>query len=90
MQGLAEVIAAEGQYNQATAAAAVDLTRAQSDALKNQVQSVQTTWAMWNIGREQIQRELVHMPRRKNSTCVPGQRPPALWERPRSIRFTAP
>lgn len=58
LQGLAEVIAAEGQYNQATAAAAVDLTRAQSDALKNQVQSVQTTWAMWNIGREQLQREL--------------------------------
>ena len=61
LQGMSQVISAEGQYNLATSAAALNMTQAQSNELRNEVQAVQTFWAMRDIGR--IERQLERGPR---------------------------
>ena len=50
LQGLGDVTTAQGQYNQATSLAAIEAARAQSNALQNQVQAVQTGWEVAKIG----------------------------------------
>jgi len=57
LQGTAEVIAAAGQYNSATAAAGVKAAEGRSNALRNDVQYVQTFWEMRDIGRAERERE---------------------------------
>jgi hypothetical protein len=53
MQGMSQVISAAGQYNLNTSAAAINMTQAQSNAMHNQVQAVDTFWETRNIGRAQ-------------------------------------
>jgi hypothetical protein len=57
LQGYSQVISAAGQYNLNTSAAAVNLTQAQSNELRNQVQGVETFWQMRNIGRAEREKE---------------------------------
>ena len=57
MQGAAQVIASAGQYNQATSAAAVTMTEAESNEMRNRVQGVQTFWQMREIGRAEREKE---------------------------------
>ena len=57
LQGMSQVISAQGQYNLATSAAAINLTEAQSNELHNQVQGVQTFWQMRDIGRAEREKE---------------------------------
>ena len=61
LHGQADVIRAAGQYNQATSLAAINMTVAQSNALRNQVQQVETFYEMRKIGR--AERELERGPR---------------------------
>jgi hypothetical protein len=51
LQGMSQVISAAGQYNRDTSAAAINMTEAQSNDLRNRVQGVQTFWEMRDIGR---------------------------------------
>lgn len=53
MNGMASVISAKGDYNLSTSAAAINMTQADSNAMQNQVQAVNTFWEMRNIGRAQ-------------------------------------
>jgi hypothetical protein len=53
LQGMSQVISAAGQYNLNTSAAAINMTQAQSNAMQNQVQAVNTFWETRNIGRAQ-------------------------------------
>jgi hypothetical protein len=53
MQGMSQVISAAGQYNLNTSAAAINMTQADSNAMHNQVQAVNTFWETQNIGRAQ-------------------------------------
>ena len=57
LQGMSQVISAAGQYNLATSAAAVNLTQAESNQLRNNVQGVQTFWQMRDIGRAEREKE---------------------------------
>ncbi len=57
LQGASQVIGAAGQYNQATSAAAVNMTQAQSGDLRNQVQAVRTFWEMRDLGRAEREKE---------------------------------
>ena len=57
MQGMSQVISAAGQYNLATSAAAINMTQAQSNEMRNQVQGVQTFWEMRNLGRAEREKE---------------------------------
>jgi hypothetical protein len=57
LQGLSQVISAHGQANLANSAAAINWTQAESNSLQNQVQGVQTFWAMRDIGREEREKE---------------------------------
>ncbi len=57
LQGMSQVISAAGQYNLATSAAAVNMTEAESNQLRNNVQGTQTFWAMRDIGREERAKE---------------------------------
>ena len=57
LQGMSQVISSAGQYNLATSAAAVNMTQAQSNELRNQVQGVQTFWEMRNLGRAEREKE---------------------------------
>jgi hypothetical protein len=57
LQGYSQVISAAGQYNLATSAAAVNLTQAESNQLRNNVQGVQTFWQMRDIGRAEREKE---------------------------------
>jgi hypothetical protein len=57
LQGMSQVINSAGQYNLATSLAAVNITSAQSNELRNQVQAVQAFWAKRNIGAAERQRE---------------------------------
>ncbi len=57
LQGMSQVISAQGQYNLATSAAAVNLTQAESNQLKNNVQGVQTFWQMREIGAAERAKE---------------------------------
>jgi hypothetical protein len=50
LQGMSQVISAAGEYNLATSAAAVNMTQADSNQLRNDVQGVQTFWQMRDIG----------------------------------------
>ena len=56
LQGMSQVISTAGQYNLATSAAAVNMTEAQSNQLRNNVQGAQTFWAMRDIGRANARR----------------------------------
>ncbi len=51
LQGMSQVVSAAGQYNRATAASALNLTEAQSNAMRNRVQAVQTFYEMRAAGR---------------------------------------
>jgi hypothetical protein len=57
LQGMSQVISAAGQYNLDTSAAAVNMTEAQRNELRNQVQGVQTFWQMRDIGRAEREQE---------------------------------
>ena len=57
LQGMSQVISAAGQYNLGTSAAAVNMTEAQSNELRNRVQGVQTFWEMRDIGRAEREKE---------------------------------
>ena len=57
LQGTAQVLSAAGQYNQATSAAAINLTEAQSNAMRNQVQGVQTFYQMRELGGAEREKE---------------------------------
>jgi hypothetical protein len=57
LQGLSQVISAQGQANLANSAAAINYTQAQSNELRNQVQGTQTFWAMRDIGRAEREKE---------------------------------
>jgi hypothetical protein len=57
LQGMSQVISAAGQYNLATSAAAVNMTQAESNQLRNNVQGVQTFWQMRDIGRTERAKE---------------------------------
>jgi hypothetical protein len=57
LQGMSQVISAQGQYNLATSAAAVNMTEAESNQLRNNVQGVQTYWEMQNIGAAERARQ---------------------------------
>jgi len=57
LQGMSQVISAAGQYNLATSAAAVNLTQAESNQLRNNVQGVQTFWEMRDTGRMEREKE---------------------------------
>ncbi len=57
LQGMSQVISAAGQYNLATSAAAVNMTQAESNQLRNNVQGVQTFWQMREIGRAEREKE---------------------------------
>ena len=57
LQGMSQVISAAGQYNLATSAAAINMTQARSNEMRNDVQHVQTFWEMRNIGREERAKE---------------------------------
>jgi hypothetical protein len=58
LQGLSQVISAEGQYNLATSKATVNMTEAESDWLRDNVQWRQTLGQSRDIGREEREREL--------------------------------
>ncbi|MGD0897685.1 MAG: hypothetical protein ABR915_07595 [Thermoguttaceae bacterium] len=53
LNGMSQVISAAGEYNLNTSAAAINMTQAQSNAMQNQVQAVNTFWEMRNIGKAQ-------------------------------------
>ena len=57
LQGMSQVISSAGQYNLATSAAAVNMTQAESNQLKNNVQGVQTFWQMRDIGAAERAKE---------------------------------
>ncbi|MGO9114295.1 MAG: hypothetical protein ACLP9L_34195 [Thermoguttaceae bacterium] len=57
MQGMSQVISAAGQYNLATSAAAVNMTEAESNQMRNNVQGAQTFWQMRDIGRAEREKE---------------------------------
>ncbi len=78
LQGAAQVIRAAGDYNQATSAAAVNATQAESNAMRNQVQSVQTFYDMRKLAAMSAKGCAVRMPRRKNLPAEPMLQPPAL------------
>jgi hypothetical protein len=53
LNGMSQVISAAGEYNLSTSAAAINMTQAESNAMQNQVQAVNTFWEMRNIGKAQ-------------------------------------
>ena len=57
LQGMSQVISAAGQYNLDTSAAAINMTEAQSNQLRDNVQGVQTFWQMRDIGRAEREQE---------------------------------
>ena len=57
MQGLSQVISAQGQAHLANSAAAINWTQAQSNEMRNNVQGVQTFWAMRDIGAAERAKE---------------------------------
>ena len=57
LQGMSQVISAAGQAHLANSAAAINWTQAQSNEMRNDVQGVQTFWAMRDIGREERAKE---------------------------------
>jgi hypothetical protein len=57
LQGMSQVISAAGQYNLATSAAAINMTQAESNQLRNNVQGVQTFWQMRDTGRAEREKE---------------------------------
>jgi hypothetical protein len=57
LQGMSQVISAAGQAHLANSAAAINWTQAQSNEMQNQVQGVQTFWAMRDIGRAEREKE---------------------------------
>jgi len=62
LQGMSQVISAAGQYNLATSAAAINMTQAESNQLRNNVQGVQTFWQMRDTGRAEREKERGPMP----------------------------
>ncbi len=67
LQGMSQVISAHGQANLANSAAAINWTQAESNSLQNQVQGVQTFWAMRDMGKEEREKERGPRPRPRNS-----------------------
>ncbi len=57
LQGMSQAISAAGQYNLATSAAAINMTQAESNQLRDNVQWVQTFWQMRDIGRAERETE---------------------------------
>jgi hypothetical protein len=57
MQGMSQVISAAGQTHLANSAAAINLTQAESNAMRNDVQGVQTFWQMRDIGKAERAKE---------------------------------
>jgi len=57
LQGLSQVISAQGQYNLNTSAAAINLTEAERNQMQNDVQGVDTFWAMRESGAAARARE---------------------------------
>jgi hypothetical protein len=57
LQGLSQVISAQGQAHLANSAAAINWTQADSNQMRNEVQGVQTYWAMRDIGAAERAKE---------------------------------
>ncbi len=57
LQGMSQVISAAGQAHLANSAAAINWTQAQSNEMQNEVQGVQTFWAMRDIGKAERAKE---------------------------------
>ena len=57
LQGMSQVISSAGQYNLDTSAAAINMTEAESNEMRNRVQGVQTFWQMRDIGRAEREKE---------------------------------
>jgi hypothetical protein len=57
LQGLSQVISAQGEANLSNSAAAINWTEADSNEMRNRVQGVQTFWAMRDIGRAERAKE---------------------------------
>ncbi len=51
LQGLSQVISSAGQYNLATSAAAVNLSQAKSNEVRNKVQAARAYWEIRNLAR---------------------------------------
>ena len=86
----AQVINSAGQYNLATSAGAVNLTQAESNEMRNQVQAVRAYWEIRDFAR--LEREKERGPRPDGGRTFPPRpcrRPPAQ-ARGRSIRPAAP
>ena len=62
LQGAAQVIGAAGQFDLGTAAGAVNMTQAQSNEMRNQVQRVQTFYDLRAAGREGRETERGSLP----------------------------
>jgi len=58
---MSQVISSAGQYNLATSAAAVNMTEAESNEMRNLIQGVQTFWEIRNLDR--MEREYERGPR---------------------------
>ena len=57
LQGLSQVISASGQAHLANSAAAINMTQAQSNEMRNEVQGVNTFWTMRDMGRAERAKE---------------------------------
>ncbi len=57
LQGTSQVIGAAGQYNQATSAAAINMTQAQSNDLRNQIQAARTMWELQAINAAEREKQ---------------------------------
>lgn len=57
LSGMGQAMSGAGQRNLANSAAAINWTQAQSNAMQNQIQHVNTYWEIRNTGREQQKAE---------------------------------
>ena len=57
LNGMSQVISSAGQYNLNTSAAAINMTQARSNQMRNQVQACNTFWEKRNIGKAQREAE---------------------------------
>ena len=73
LQGMSQVISAAGQAHLANSAAAINWTQAQSNEMRNEVQGVQTFWAMRDIGKEEREKEQGPAPHARGA-CPPRPR----------------
>jgi len=69
LQGAAELANAAAQYNLATSAAAVNMTQAQGNELRNRVEQVRTFYALRDAGHAGREAEQAHLGGAKDATA---------------------